>query len=147
MDQAEVHTIALHVKEEKKLPKTNDFTSDWTGQTDLHPFWAVKRQAEGNEINCKIVRQHVNLLVSMDFGNGLAKLCSKVPEDAATTMYVEYPFIVNEQPIPAGVEVVLLNTKPVPQETKKRKFVDAFDQLKSQYNKTAAPKKAASASA
>ena len=129
MDKAKVQTIALYIKEELRLPKTNGSKSDWTGHEDLHPFWAVRRQADGTEINCQIFRQHVELLVSMDFEAGLAKHSSKVSDVTATAMY---------RPIREGVEVVLLNTKPVPQEKKKRKLVDAFDHLKSKYGKTAA---------
>ena len=140
MDKAKVQTIALYIKEELRLPKTNGSKSDWTGHEDLHPFWAVRRQADRTDINCQIFRQHVELLVSMDFEAGLAKHSSKVSDVTATAMYVDYPFIFNDRPIREGVEVVLLNTKPVPQEKKKRKLVDAFDQLKSKYSRTAAKK-------
>ena len=45
-------SVALIVKEEVRLPNQDSMSEDWTGQEDLHPFWLIRRQKEGDEINC-----------------------------------------------------------------------------------------------
>ena len=48
------HSIALWLIEEVGHLKTDDGHGGWSGQEDLHPFWVVKRQKEGKDINCKV---------------------------------------------------------------------------------------------
>ena len=129
-----------------RLPKTHDGPEGWTGQEDLHPFWAIKRQKEGEEINCNICRQIVEFTASMDYAPCLEQQGARISGVAATVMYVTYPFIVNSRTIRKGDEVVLRRDKDVPEQQKKRQAVTAFDQLRKKYSKTAAPKSAAAAS-
>ena len=140
------HSVVLWVREEFRLPKKDDPNEALTGQEDLHPFWAIKRQAEGEEINCQICRQNVELLVSADFGAGLKKIADHLDGVQATMSCIDYPFIVNTRRVRAGEALVLKVAKAAPKEQKKRLAVNAFDQLKSKYKKIAAPKSAASAS-
>ena len=63
------HSVVLRVNQEVRLPTSNDNPDDWSGHEDLHPFWVVKRQTEGNEVNCKIYRQFVEMSTAMNFGD------------------------------------------------------------------------------
>ena len=136
IEKAIGHSFNLWVKEELRLPKTHDGPQSWSGNEDLHPFWAIKRQKEGIEINCHIRRQIVEHTTTMDFAEGLSSQGANISGLEATAMYVFYPFIVNNRKICKGDEVVLRRDKDIPQQEMKRQLVTAFDQLRKQYSKT-----------
>ena len=124
------------VKEEVRLPKQGTDPTDWSGHEDLHPFWVMKRQREGDEINCRIATQYMQVHDVHDWSD-LKSQGARVDGLGGNTHSVWYPMIVNTKRIREGEEIVLLllneeEKKP----DKKRKYVDAFEQLKIKERKT-----------
>ena len=61
------HEICLWIKEELRLPKSDENSADWGGYEDLHPFWAIKRAKGGSDVNCEIRRQIVEVTTAMEW--------------------------------------------------------------------------------
>lgn len=121
--------VSLFVKEEVRLPNQDSMSEDWTGHEDLHPFWLIKRQKEGTEINCELKNQLVEIQTTMEW-DSLGKQGAKIEGLGGVTVYVWYPFIVNTREIHKDEEVVLQFDKEEYKKDKKRKAMTAFDQLK-----------------
>ena len=98
--------VSLFVKEEVRLPNQDSMSEDWTGQEDLHPFWLIKRQKEGTEINCKLKNQLVEIQTTMEW-DSLGQQGAKIEGLGGVTVYVWYPFIVNTKEIRKDEEVVV----------------------------------------
>ena len=98
VEEAKQHHVALWVKPEVRLPQTNDGLDSWTGQEDLHPFWTVHRQTEGDEINCKICKQWVHVNASIDWSIGLNLEGAKLEGLENISTYVGYLFVINTPP-------------------------------------------------
>ena len=128
-------SVALLVKEETRLPNNPTMSEDWSGNEDLHPFWFIKRQKEGKEINCALMTQLVQSHTSMEWED-LQLKGANISGVGGNMVYVWYPFIVNTTAICKDEEVVLEFDKEAKKTTdNKRKTVNAFDQLKAKYNK------------
>ena len=130
------HEITLVVKEEVRLPKEGADPTDWSGHEDLHPFWVMKRQREGDEINCELKTQYITVLDCYDWSD-LQKQGARVDGIiGGNTHVVWYPMIVNTKRIREGQEIILKDFTPEEEKPdKKRKYVNAFDLLKSKEHK------------
>ena len=96
LEKAETQCVTLIVKEEVRLPNTEK-VEDWSGHEELHPFWMIKRQKEGEEINCKMCTQHMSMVTSMEW-EGLARQGAKIDDSlGGMTVSVFYPFILNHK--------------------------------------------------
>ena len=129
------HSITLRVNPELRLPLSNDSPGDWSGSEDLHPFWAVKRQKEGIEINSKIMRNIVELTTAFQLDE-LQRQGAKISGLEGVMIYCWYPFIVNTKPISKGDEVVLETFSDAPRKDMKRpREVNAYEQLRNKLRK------------
>ena len=89
-----------------RLPKENPLTGDWSGQEGLHPFWLIKRQAEGKGINCEMQMNKIDLCQILDFKDLMANGSKDLPV-GGHAFHVQYPFIVNTAYIGKNIEIVL----------------------------------------
>ena len=87
LEQALKHEVELVVKEELRLPNDGVDSKKLSGQEDLHPFWLIKRQSEGPEINCDFLKQGMNVSTQYEFDEVKGSGCHSV--------FVWYPFISN----------------------------------------------------
>ena len=142
------HSFCLIVKEESRLPPPDSEPEQWTGSEDLHPFWLIRREPKNeSKHNFQLQKQTIQSSTIMDWEE-LALQGAKTPHvgAGALTVYVWYPFIVNTKDIRKDEEVVLHNDREEPTKDKKRKEMNAFDQLKSKYSKKLSQNQAASSS-
>ena len=129
------HEVVLRVNQELRLHQSNDNPEDWSGHEDLHPFWVIRRQKDGDEINCKICRQFVELTTAMELSD-LQRQGANISGLEGTMMYGWYPFIVNSKAISKGDEVVLETLSEAPRKDLKRPSeLNAFDQLNKKYRR------------
>ena len=136
IEQPLKHEVVLQVNQELRLPTSNDNPGDWSGHEDLHPFWVIRRQKDGDEINCKICRQLVESTTVFELGD-LQKQGANISGLEGTMMYIYYPFMVNTKPISKGDEVVLETLSEAPRKDLKRPSEpNAFDQLNKKYRRT-----------
>ena len=102
---------------------------------DLHPFWVVKRQREGIEINSKICRNFVESTTALQLDE-LQRQGAKISGLEGVMIYCWYPFIVNTKPISKGDEVVLETFSDAPRKDMKRpREENAYDQLRNKLRK------------
>ena len=135
------HQITITVREELKLPNNTDDTAKWATREDLHPFWVMKRQKQGEEINCKLMNQMIALHTHMDWDD-LGRQGAKITGLEGVRAYVWYPFIVNTRQINKGEEVVLQFDREFEKKKGiKRKDQNAFDQVKDREAKASKDRK------
>ena len=130
-----MHSVTLRVNPELRLPLSNDTPGDWSGMEDLHPFWVVKRQREGIEINSKIMRNIVELTTAFQLDE-LQRQGAKISGLEGVMMYCFYPFIVNTKPIAKDEEVVLeVSSDTTRKDMKRPREVNAYEQLRNKLRK------------
>ena len=104
------YEVMISVQPEFKVP-SKDKTGDlrWTSQDLVYPFWGMKRQdTPETEWNCEVVRQSVQVLVSVVPSKGVRQ--HSVVTDGmldVSTYSVTVPVIINTKPVAADKELVL----------------------------------------
>ena len=112
LQETPFHAVTLLVKQETRLPNEIGWEAkDWNGDEELHPFWLIKRQDGGSGCNCKLFTEMVSVTSTLEFGDLKKRGFCMDLTAGGHCFHVWFPFIVNEDSIKKGDEIVLSRRK------------------------------------